>query len=393
LNPISSLFSSFPRDTMLRSNVKPKPSTNARQFVPPAFTIKEIRDAIPAHCFERSALKSMMWVGHDLLVIGIVMAVATFIPAISWAPLRYLAWIVYWLFQGMIMVGPWILAHECGHGGFSSSTELNNAVGYILHSALFVPYQAWKISHAKHHKGTGSMERDVVFLPYLRSERNTDTTSWVHHFEDAPIVQLGALIGCIIIGFPMYLFMDMSGPTKSGWVSHFHAPNELFEREHAWKIAKSNLGIVLTISALAFWVQQTSFMTVMCLYGIPYLQVNAWITLITYLHHTHPSVPHYREAEWNFARGAICTIDRHGFGPIVNYFQHHISDTHVAHHLFSQMPFYHAQEATQHLKKFLGEYYYEDSTPIPMALWKSWRECIFVENEGDVVFYKSKNDY
>jgi len=30
---------------------------------------------------------------------------------------------------------------------------------------------------------------------------------------------------------------------------------------------------------------------------------------------------------------------------------HHIADTHVAHHLFSYMPHYHAQEATQAIQK------------------------------------------
>ena len=28
---------------------------------------------------------------------------------------------------------------------------------------------------------------------------------------------------------------------------------------------------------------------------------------------------------------------------MLDFFHHHIADTHVAHHLFSQMPHYHAQ--------------------------------------------------
>lgn len=32
--------------------------------------------------------------------------------------------------------------------------------------------------------------------------------------------------------------------------------------------------------------------------------------MITYLHHTHPLLPHYRNREWNFQRGAAATIDR-----------------------------------------------------------------------------------
>lgn len=40
----------------------------------------------------------------------------------------------------------------------------------------------------------------------------------------------------------------------------------------------------------------------------------------------------------------------HSYG-ILDVFFHHIADTHVAHHLFSYMPHYHAQEATQAIRK------------------------------------------
>ena len=49
---------------------------------------------------------------------------------------------------------------------------------------------------------------------------------------------------------------------------------------------------------------------------------------------------------------------------------HHIADTHVVHHIFSAMPFYHAVEATAAIKPILGDYYRFDSTPIFEALWR-----------------------
>lgn len=71
--------------------------------------------------------------------------------------------------------------------------------------------------------------------------------------------------------------------------------------------------------------------------------------MITFLQHTHPSLPHYGEGEWDWLRGALATVDRsYGF---LDVLFHHIADTHVAHHLFSYMPHYHAQEATEAIKK------------------------------------------
>ena len=54
-----------------------------------------------------------------------------------------------------------------------------------------------------------------------------------------------------------------------------------------------------------------------------------------------------------------------------------------------QMPFYNAVRATPYVKKALGAYYLSDATPIPAAVYRSWRNCKFIEEEGDVVFLKS----
>jgi hypothetical protein len=92
---------------------------------------------------------------------------------------RYAA---YWVCQGCILTGVWVIAHECGHGGFSPSDLVNDIVGSICHSFLLVPYWSWKFSHAKvrapalvistpislflkHHKNTGHMQGDEVFVP------------------------------------------------------------------------------------------------------------------------------------------------------------------------------------------------------------------------------------
>ncbi len=58
-------------------------------------------------------------------------------------------------------------------------------------------------------------------------------------------------------------------------------------------------------------------------------------------------------------------------------------DTHVAHHMFSTMPHYHAMEATKAMKSILGRYYQFDSTMSLLTLYKDFKECMFVEADGD----------
>ncbi|CAG8608056.1 7336_t:CDS:2 [Cetraspora pellucida] len=362
-----------------------------RDYVPPNFTVKEIRQAIPPHCFERNTLKSASYIVKDLAVIAVLVYAATFIDTHLPQTLRFIAWLVYWFFCGAFATGIWVIAHECGHQAFSPSKFINNTVGFILHSALLVPYHSWRITHSKHHKFTGHIEKDQVFVPKTRKalgliekDEHEDGTSI---YEETPIVSLFMLILQQLFGWPLYLIFNASGQKyKNRWANHFNPSSPIFEPKHYNDIIISDIGIIIALSAIYYFSYVYSFITVVKYYLIPYLVVNHWLVLITYLQHTDPKLPHYRK-HWDFVRGAACTVDRH-FGFLDSIF-HRISSTHVAHHYFSTMPHYHAEEATIHLKKVLGSYYIFDDTPIFKALWRSYNQCRFIEDEGDIIFYKN----
>ena len=81
---------------------------------------------------------------------------------------------------------------------------------------------------------------------------------------------------------------------------------------------------------------------------------------------------------------------------------HGIVETHVLHHYISTIPFYHADEASEALKKVMGRHYRSDTKGGPIgflkALWTSARTCQWVEpNEGatgenaGVFFFRNRN--
>lgn len=78
--------------------------------------------------------------------------------------------------------------------------------------------------------------------------------------------------------------------------------------------------------------------------------------MITYLHHTHPTLPKYSSSDWNFLGGATATMDRE-YGLIGKHFFHRISSDHVTHHLFSKIPHYYARDATNAIVPLLGDKY------------------------------------
>lgn len=103
-------------------------------FTPPNLTIKEILNAIPAHCFERSALRSSAYVVGDFAMIAALMYAASFIePALGFkgevvdgvqgAVAKWAAWSLYWVFAGFVYTGVWIC------GGFFSFHYLCYSAG------------------------------------------------------------------------------------------------------------------------------------------------------------------------------------------------------------------------------------------------------------------------
>jgi len=129
--------------------------------------------------------------------------------------------------------------------------------------------------------------------------------------------------------------------------------------------------------------------TVLIYYLIPYMLCNHWIVMCTFLHHSDPTIPHYRKEEWSFLRGAAATVDRPILGWIGRFFFHNVSHDHVAHHFFSQAPFYNQPQITEAIRAVLKDDYNYDSTNPFYALYRSFTECVFIEDEGSIVFYKN----
>eukprot|EP00002_Diphylleia_rotans_P015897 TRINITY_DN307_c0_g1_i1.p1 TRINITY_DN307_c0_g1~~TRINITY_DN307_c0_g1_i1.p1 ORF type:complete len:372 (+),score=71.11 TRINITY_DN307_c0_g1_i1:61-1176(+) len=355
---------------------------------PPPFTLGDLKRSIPAHCFERSYVISIYYLCRDLVLIGsllyggvlLLRNEANLHPAVSAG-----LWLAYWIAQGTVMTGLWVLAHECGHHAFSPSELFDDFVGLFAHSALLVPYFSWQMSHAKHHRSTGDMDNDEVFVPDLRSR-------YVKSDTKLPLTPFQAATGIVIMlsfGWLAYLTVNASGPAKNKGASHFTAGTVLLPQNMTLKVFITDLVLVAWVGFLVYLASVTSIKTVVFLYLIPYFIVNFWLTLITYLQHTDTYLPHYRGKQWNWLRGALATVDR-DYGSLLNNILHNINDTHVCHHLFSYLPHYHAEEATRAMRPVLGKYYLRDETPVAKALWRSYNNCRFVDEDDEVVFYKAK---
>jgi omega-6 fatty acid desaturase (delta-12 desaturase) len=390
------------------SNLKGKALSLRDSDFPKAIDLKAV---IPKDCFEPDTLTSLSYlavsVAGTALCTAVGIAMAGVIGTSSWLTLPI--WTAYSAVTGTVAMGLWVLAHECGHGAFSKDKKLQDAVGYILHSLLLVPYYSWQRSHAVHHQFTNHMELGETHVPEGMASEDEGSYAARQFLISALGEQNGVRAwGAIqaffhlVVGWPAYLLIGATGGPDRGVTNHFYPDpltepkqpkRELFPGNWKSKVYQSDVGIAAVLGALVAWAACHGVGEVMALYGGPLLVVNAWLVLYTWLQHTDVDVPHFSQDDHTFVKGALHTIDRpydkmDPWGAI-DFLHHKIGSTHVAHHFDSTIPHYKAQAATDAIKENFPQVYLYEDTPIFQALWRVCKGCCAVEKRGDMWIWKN----
>lgn len=370
------------------------------RIAPDDLTVPAIRKQLPDQYFHRSLIRSSAYLLRDIVQVVItvyimyqyaiplldsILSIFSFLPStpllVIQCAAKFVLWNVYWVVQGLNYTGLWVMAHECGHQAFSPSRAINDTIGLILHSILLVPYHGWRISHRIHHKHTNHLTKEAVFVPATKPTVQEIAS-------EAPLITVFHMILVFLVGWPLHLIVNASGQNYGRRTNHYEPSSPLFEPEDAIDILVSDAGIAVMLGVLGWCVYSFGLLPVFCWYFVPYLWVNFWLLFVTFLQHTDLRVPFYDAKHWTFTRGSLSTVDR-DYGYILNGWLHHINDSHVIHHLFSQVPFYHAIQLTRkHCRELFGDLYVTDSRPLTTMLWESWRECAYVvPSEGICAFH------
>jgi fatty acid desaturase len=363
-------------------------------LVPALPTRSEVRAAIPPECFERSLRRSLAALAMSLLAVAVPTAVAAmFVPMTwAWAPL----WLLHAVLVGTAATGLWVVAHECGHGAFSPDRRLQDAIGFVLHSALLVPYFSWQRSHAVHHRATNQLDLGETHVPKRAESAAGASALRLRRRVGPDAFAVMTILRTLLLGWPAYLLAGVSGSPRRGRTNHFWpvAPfrSELFPKRLHSRVRLSALGVVTAIGALVAWgIAAGSIAPVLTLYVGPYLVTNAWLVGYTWLQHSSSEVPHYEDPEWSWLLGAFQTVDR-PYGAVVDRLHHRIGTTHVVHHIDHRIPHYHARRATEALRTAFPQWCRYDPTPVAVALWRVARDCVAVERRGDGWYYTDRSD-
>eukprot|EP00286_Rhodomonas_abbreviata_P005688 CAMPEP_0181315896 /NCGR_PEP_ID=MMETSP1101-20121128/15613_1 /TAXON_ID=46948 /ORGANISM="Rhodomonas abbreviata, Strain Caron Lab Isolate" /LENGTH=568 /DNA_ID=CAMNT_0023423121 /DNA_START=141 /DNA_END=1844 /DNA_ORIENTATION=+ len=353
---------------------------------------KEVFSVMPKNTWDRDDKISLMYAAiSTALTLGAGALAWLYIPMqLAFLPV----WAFYWWAAGTI--ANWVIAHECGHGAFSDNKILQDTVGYIMHTALMVPYFSWQRSHAVHHSKTNHLFEGETHVPYTM-ETGKKTLAKKKAMQKVFGKTLGALVyGAIrvvshlVFGWPAYLIAGVTGGPVRGVTNHFipvkpfstgDKNTELFPGAWKKKVWLSDVGILAMVGVLTAWAMKFGFWHMAALYLGPLAVTNCWLVLYTWLQHTDVDVPHYEGKNWSFIKGAFMSIDR-PYGPLFDFLHHRIGSTHVVHHIDCTIPHYRALAATKAVEKNFPEHYLYDPTPLPQATWRVATGCIAVEQRG-----------
>jgi hypothetical protein len=391
-----------------------------------AISIHQLRQAIPKHCFERSTKTSIYYVFRDFtLVAALSLCVFNFIPSLESSWTRTALWQIYGFAQGLVGVGIWILAHECGHGAFSPSQRLNDLCGLVLHSTLLVPYHSWRITHHRHHSHVAHMDKDTVFVParaggsaWHKSIGGEGLHKLLANIEDTPAVALIQLVSHQLFGWPGHMLFNLSAGKKSApdekrlqlWnSSHFLPSGGLFTKSQLGKIVLSDCGLASMLFLLYTFQQAFGWQMLFNMYITPWFWVHHWLSKLTNcvvccydqlifeqlllpisitpipmyhisrmtLGHSQKELPALSTANSGSLVNTCSTTSSRHMCCIISSRESSISFLGLksSNNQSRKIPFYNAREATRAIQSVLGSSYHKDSTNIMLSLWNTFRQC------------------
>jgi len=304
-------------------------------------TLSEIKSKIPSRCFRPTVKRSMYYVVMDIIYVTLTYLTMFYIQ--KWFQYGFLLLPLYWYVQGTLYTSIFVLGHDCGHSSFSAHPLLNDVVGTILHTFILAPYYPWKVTHNKHHKNTANMDKDEIFYP----NRITDLEA---KQEEQPSLTKSKLSSINVPYFGVgaawfyYLIYGYSPRT----VNHFNPFLPIFYYKHLTGVLISLFSYLFMICLMFLYATKYGFLNLISFHLIPVFIFACYMVMITFLHHTEIDVPWYSNEEWNYVQGQLSTVDRH-YGHVHSVI--HSIGTHQIHHLFTKVPHYHLEEATEHFRR------------------------------------------
>lgn len=226
--------------------------------------------------------------------------------------------------------------HDAGHGSVTRSASWNRWIGRLAFLPSYTPFSSWLASHnALHHAFTNLRDKDPLCAPLSKKEYDALSA----------LQQVLQRFYRTFLGVAFYN-MRFAGTNllfpEASVLAHIPC-HTTFKLERG-----AVLGfLIVQVGATLLWQQLLEqawgldgepFSGLCAAIVVPFVVLNWWTGLMSFLHHTHPHVRWYADlAEWRRAQtGIACTV--HLIAPWPLNWLLGNSLEHTAHHVAPKVP-------------------------------------------------------
>lgn len=300
--------------------------------------LSDVRKVIPDSCYNVSGLKS----GMTFLRIALFLSLCFYLESLAE---NYFLLVPLWIFHGQVLVGLFVLGHDCGHNTFARSRFLNNFFGYVSMSPLGNGLKTWKLTHDHHHAYTQKRGQEVDWSKRLMTKE-----------EFAKNKSLVTKIG---YRMPFGIFFWVGYNAIHRGFNKSAILNRGLSKDEALSVALSNLVMIAVMAAVygALW-YYTGFFGMWKYHGIPatIAMVTGYYLLI--IQHANETSRWYEEQSWTPLKGQISSTFDVRFPRFFEWLWLKIN-IHIPHHVSPNIPWYHLEEAAEAIKAAHPDIYNE----------------------------------
>jgi omega-6 fatty acid desaturase (delta-12 desaturase) len=342
-------------------------------------TLPHIRRAIPRECLTPIPRRS--W-GTLLRIYACCAACLWLLSLVRpdwngdrWSLVAQLAAsMILWVVYGWVLVGLFVVGHDCGHRSFSRRGWVNAVVGHICMAPLANSFHAWRLTHDHHHAYTQLRGQDVDWASYLmtRDEYASTTT------PPPLITRLG-----YALPFGILLWITWNALRRGFAIQHV-LPSQQYTKERR-RLRQSSLITLGTLSVIygGLW-YATGFWGMLHYHGIPaaVAMVTGW--MIIAIQHASEDALLYEKPAWTPAKGQMVSTFDIRFPSILEYAWCSIN-IHIPHHVAPGVPWYHLKRAAHALQRAYPDHYQEQRFGMRHLAW--FRRTPFLRKVDDKGYY------
>ncbi len=219
------------------------------------------------------------------------------------------------------------IQHDCGHGSYFSSQNVNNAVGCALGVLTLTPYYYWRKNHSIHHAFSGNLDK--------RGVGDVDTFT-VEEYNSAPLMKK---IWYRIYRHPVFLLL-IAPPLLFGLKHRLPLDCEFHSVKIWTNVTLTNVALVLLVSLLVHAFGWQAFFLVY----LPVIWLGSALGVaMFFIQHQYEDAYWNRNSEWKYFDAGLQGSSYFEFSRFISWLFGNINLHHI-HHLNGHVPSYRLRE-------------------------------------------------